>query len=333
MGGGSEVLSFRRRGRLARREDWVDNTFTGEEDALGSYEDLAGRLQALWNPTENFSALLNLHGRDSDGTSTLFRANIFTAGSNELNGNFDRDSVYYNGGGGNPQTYKGWGAALSMTYDFGDMVLTSITGWDRTDGRSRGDIDGGVGLPNVGSGPGFIPFDSDTQDGLDDLEQTTQEIRLASDTDGRLNWQVGAYWFDSDLQITTVGFGFPPATTLRHTNKSWAVFGQMGYDVSDALTLTAGVRYTEDEKDLTGVNVAITPVNVSDEQVSWDLSAVYEMSENVNVYARVATGFRAPYHPRPRRGFLQPAVGRGTRKRSRRAKSASSPTFSIAPCV
>ena len=74
------------------------------------------------------------------------------------------------------------------------------------------------------------------------------------------------------------------------------MFGQAGFEVSDRLTLTAGVRYTDDDKDLLPVvtPVPVAPVNVSDQQVSWDLSAVFEASDTVNYYARVASGFRAP---------------------------------------
>ena len=42
-----------------------------------------------------------------------------------------------------------------------------------------------------------------------------------------------------------------PATTLTHDNTAWAVFGHVSYDVTDALTVTGGARYTDDEKDLT----------------------------------------------------------------------------------
>ena len=88
----------------------------------------------------------------------------------------------------------------TLSYDFGGVTLTSISAYETLDGRSRGDIDGGV----AGVGPGFIPFDSDTQDSIDDLTQFTQEVRLASDA-GAFNWQVGAYYFDSDLTVTHGG--------------------------------------------------------------------------------------------------------------------------------
>jgi iron complex outermembrane receptor protein len=129
------------------RDDWVSNGFTGQSDALGGYDELAGRVQLMFMPSDNFSALLNVHGRSNEGTSTLFRANIFTTGSNELNGNFDRDTVWYDLGRGNPQEYDSYGAALTLTWDLGGATLTSISAYENSSGRSLGDIDGGACAP------------------------------------------------------------------------------------------------------------------------------------------------------------------------------------------
>src|SRR5690606_24155301 len=65
---------------------------------------------------------------------------------------------------------------------------------------------------------------------------------------------------------------------------------------TDRATLTAGVRYTDDEKDMTTPDTPNPqpPVNVSDEQVSWDLSLSYNVNDDVNLFGRVASGFRAP---------------------------------------
>jgi iron complex outermembrane receptor protein len=92
-----------------------------------------------------------------------------------------------------------------MEYDFdGDTTLTSITAYENTESRSLGDIDGGFGadfLPFVGpcppgSVPGdrCIPFPSTTQDGIDDLDQFTQELRLQSQANDQLFWQAGVYY-------------------------------------------------------------------------------------------------------------------------------------------
>lgn len=280
------------------RDDWIDNGYTGEDDAMGGWNELAWRGQLLWRPNDNFSGLLNYHGRDlNNGTASIFRANIMTSGGNELNNNFIRDRVFYDGGDNNPQEAQGAGGSLKLDFGFGaNTTLTSITAYETVKNHSLGDIDGGFGavfLPEMG--PGFIPFPSQTQDGLDDLNQFTQEFRLSSQASDNLFWQAGVFWFDSDFDVTTNPY-FAPPTTLKHENTSYAVFGQVSFDVTDRMNITAGVRYTDDEKDMTGVatNFPVTPVNVQDDQVSWDLSAMFTVSDNVNVYGRVANGFRGP---------------------------------------
>jgi iron complex outermembrane receptor protein len=74
------------------------------------------------------------------------------------------------------------------------------------------------------------------------------------------------------------------------------VFGQMTYDLSEALRLTGGLRWTSDEKDLTNVSAPIpfAPVNVSDDQISGEISLFYDISDDVSLYGRVARGFRGP---------------------------------------
>lgn len=299
------VASLRLSGLWQQRDDWVDNGFIGEEDAYGAYSDIAGRAQLLITPTDRISLLGSYSVRDLDGTSTLFRANILgpddTNGpgnpyvpSNELNDNYDRDTVFYDAGAGNQAQYKAEIATVKADYDADFATFTSITSWANSEGSSRGDIDGG----NLG-GPGFIPFPSDTQDSIT-LDQFTQEVRLASNSGGMFEWQVGGFYFDSDFDVTTVGFGFPPAVTVNHTNESWAVFGQVTGQVTDLLKLTGGLRYTDDEKDfrVTQTSFISGPGeqarSVEDERISWDIAAFYEFSTDASVFARVASGFRAP---------------------------------------
>jgi iron complex outermembrane receptor protein len=273
------------------RDDWINNRLTTQDDDIGGYDEFAGRLQVALEPVENMDVLLNMHARSLDGTAAVFRANVITRGTNGLNANYDRDTVNFNQGGGNRQAYTGWGGSANVSYDFGDMQLTSITAYEGAEGSGRGDIDGGV----AGVGPGFIPFDADTRDSIDDLDQVTQEVRLASDTGGPLSWQVGAYYFDSEFTVTTVGpSGFPPPATLTHGNQAWAVFGQASYDLTEQFSITGGLRYTEDEKDLTVLGAPANNRSISDDHVSWDLSGMYALTPDVSVYARVAEGFRGP---------------------------------------
>jgi len=312
VGGGlSDTVSARVSALYHERDDWIDNTFTGQNDAMGGFDEYAYRAQLLIEPSDSFSALLNIHGRDIDGTASIFRANVLGPGSNGFNSNYDRDSVSYDEGNNNPQHAEGTGGSLKLDYKFGgDITLTSVTAYETTESRSLGDIDGGFGAdflsflppPYVGPcppgsalGDPCIPFPSQTQDGIDDLDQFTQEIRFASQASDRLFWQAGAFYFDSEFSVTTTPF-FVAATTLTHENTAWAVFGHVSYDVTDALTVSGGARYTNDEKDLTvqASPIPQAPRSVSDSQVSGDLSALYEVNDGFNVYGRLARGFRAP---------------------------------------
>ncbi|MFT5542868.1 MAG: iron complex outermembrane receptor protein [Glaciecola sp.] len=313
VGGGlSDNIAGRFSFLSQQRDDYIDNAFSGEDDVIGGYDELAWRAQLLFTPIDELEILLNLHGRDLEGTASVFRANVFTRGSNKLNENYDRDTVFYDGnllGNGfdnNPQSYENFGFSLKADYDFGDITLTSITANEDAEGNSLGDIDGGAGSGDTGL-PGFIPFTAVTQDNMDDLEQFTQELRLASDYDGALNWQVGAFYYDSSFNITSID-GFFGATTVFHENTTWAVFGQTSYEVSDKLTVTGGLRYTDDEKSLIvgdqnvdGFALVIgaasiqdyDPINVEDDQVGYELSANYKVDSKTSLFARYANGFRA----------------------------------------
>lgn len=310
------------------RDNWITNGFTGQE-SLGDYDEAAGRIQLLWTPNDEFSALLSYQRRDLDGTSSIFRANVFNTGDNALNQNYDRELVFFDGGDDNPQEYNSTGYTLNLTWDFDDVTATSISSWQEATGFSRGDIDGGVAdfsqsfpvPPGITSDivnifgndaltfPGSIFVPSVTQDGAD-TDQFTQEFRLASNLDGPFSYQLGAFYFDSELVVTTesfASFGFVDRqdTQIEQRNKTWAVFGQTSFDVTDEFTLTAGARYTNDEKDFRVIQFGqlwldlgiptflAAPINVEDDRLSWEISANFALSDNTSVYGRYADGFRA----------------------------------------
>ena len=303
VGGGlTDELSARISLLSQHRSDWVDNSFTGENDVLGGYDERAGRLQFLYEADE-FDALLNVHSRNYDGTSSLFRKNILSPGSDKLNQNYDRDTVAYDAPGYNRQRYDAWGASLKLDFQFDGMTLTSISAMERADGGGIGDIDGG----NPDEAGDATVANAVTEDQLKDLKQYTQEIRLASDTNNALSWQVGGFYFDSTFGVNSID-GFFGATEVFHGNTSWALFGQTSYKVDDRLDITAGVRYTDDVKtfsvgqqNVDGFALVIgvaqiqqyDPIKVSDDQVSWELSANYRLTDKTSLFARVADGFRA----------------------------------------
>ena len=181
-------------GLYQHRDDYVGNALSGEDDIYEGYDDRAARIQVQYERGDDFSALFNLHARNLDGTARLFRANIIESGSNDLIDGFDADSPIF-ADGANRQELNIFGGNIQLRWDFGDLALYSITGYESMDAYSRGDIDGGFGcgfcsLPN---GPGFIPFPSEPADAVPTLDQITQEVRLESQLSGAFNWQAGVY--------------------------------------------------------------------------------------------------------------------------------------------
>jgi iron complex outermembrane receptor protein len=309
LGGGlTESMSARASGLVERRDDWVDNTFTGEDDALEGYEEFAGRVQFLVEPSDTFDALINVHARSLEGTARLFRANIIRPGTNDLVDGFERDEIAIDGQ--NVQDLDSWGASARLAWDFGRTSLYSITGYESVDAFSRGDIDGGFGaafLPPFG--PGFIPFPAESADGLPDHSQFTQELRMQSNEWGAFDWQAGLFYFHEDLTIDSFSFDTLSGGAQNgyarqdQENRAYALYASGEYDVGDAFTVRGGLRYTHDEKDFVAQRlqspIGAGPVgplfaDPSDSDISWDLSATWAASDDLNVYGRVARGFRAP---------------------------------------
>ncbi|TAL84957.1 MAG: TonB-dependent receptor [Rhodanobacter sp.] len=297
-------------GRLSvlsqHRDNWIDNTFTGQANALGGYNDRALRLQALYED-DGFSALINVHSRLLDGTAEVNHANAIALGSDNFVPGFRRDRVAQDGL--NKQHLFSWGSNLHLNWDLGNLAFTSITGLERATTYSRGDVDGGYGAVfHLPMGPGFIPFPVETADALPHDRQITQEFRLASRHTDRLKWQLGTYYFDEDIAISN----FDYATFNNHAldgyarqaqrTKAWAVFGSSSYQLADDFEMRAGARWSHDARDFK-VKRLLSPIGGGPLQLSaqphdsrWsgDLTGTWTLSPTVNLYARIANGFRAP---------------------------------------
>jgi iron complex outermembrane recepter protein len=286
------------------RDDWVTNRAPVKQtEELEGYDDSALRAQLLYKPGSDFSALLNLHGRYLKGSARLFRANIIQPGTNELVAGFDPASVTIDGK--NEQTLKTAGASARLKWSLGALNLYSITAYEKVGSFSRGDVDGGYGAAFAPpSGPGLIIFPSETADAIRDHGQFSQEFRVESAAPGPFKWQAGVYYFHEKYVIDAYGFDSLAggAQTSRvpteQKNDSWAAFGSVNYEVTPLLKLRAGLRYTRDKKDLvTQPDPSLVTSNGlsdsrSDSKINWDVSGTYALTRDLNLYARVATGYR-----------------------------------------
>ena len=285
---------------------------------MGGFDIAAARFQLQWTPSEDLTFWLMHQRQDSESTTSLFRANILSKGSNSLNSNYDRDSISWDGGDNGAGGIKSHGTTLKIDWDIGDYTLTSVTSYQEvTDRYGRGDIDGGFGCVFTCSGPAgpastpfdpsASPFNVNIDTGSNqELEQFSQEIRLASNFDGAINYQIGVFYFEDDFSGVAANqsagaTSFIVGSTAEIENTTYAVFGQGSFDFSDQLTVTAGIRYTDDEKDAINVRFAdgvpsetLPEINLEDDNISWDLSFSYAASEEGQLYGRIASGFRAP---------------------------------------
>ncbi|MBJ7409289.1 MAG: TonB-dependent receptor [Phenylobacterium sp.] len=302
-------------GRLSaiyqHRDNWVDNTLTPKKNDSEGYDQFAIRGQLLFTPTEDLSALLNLHYQHLDGTPRVFRANIIQPGTNNFVPGFKRDEISQDAQGRAVQKIESAGASLKLDYDFGEGMptLTSITAYERVDAYSRGDIDGGFGAVFAPpSGPGFIPFPAESADGIPFHRQFTQEVRLAGQN-GPLGYTVGAFYFNESIKIDSFDYNTLAGGALQgyayqnQKSESWALFANLDYDVSERLNVGGGIRYSDDKKDFLAQRTlspfgapatAILRANPDTSEVSFNVNATYAVSDDVNVYARVARGYRAP---------------------------------------
>lgn len=191
-------------------------------------------------------------------------------------------------------------ANLKVVYDFDFATLTSATSYFDRSRYLENDIDyfleALAGIPRA-----FSPL-------LYEADTFSQEIRLTSNGDGRFSWIVGAFYLDrSDDFVQTINiFGAPPpaaqADNLFYLQRNSDVeqtagFAEVSYDVTDRLSVTAGLRVSEIERK----NISETDGLLIQELLSGEFSEnsttpkfnlSYRLSPDSLVYFQAAKGFR-----------------------------------------
>lgn len=196
-----------------------------------------------------------------------------------------------------------WGTSMTVDWDINDSLhfksITSYREFENTFGR---DSDG---TP--------LPVDHTWDTSIHD--QRTQEIQLTGlAAGGKLDWATGLFLYEADDSNQGWNFLYPfILSTNNHkdvqTTDSKAVFFHATYDINDVLSITAGVRYTDDQKDVnvfrqdfrTGtVIIPNTRVSVDAQETSPKIGLNWQLKPNLMTYVQWATGFRGGgFGPRP----------------------------------
>ena len=172
-----------------------------------------------------------------------------------------------------------------------DMEFVSISALDSIDRYFNTDEDGSaVGMF------GLYQYD-DTY--TVDADQFSQEFHLSGGDEGR-NWLVGLFYLDDDRSSTSGVAGYEwgvdenPDTMANIDTKSYAVFGEINRSLSDALSMVAGFRYTDEEKKVQLTTQGLPGADrLSGENLSGKLGLEWRPRDEMMIYASLSTGFRS----------------------------------------
>ncbi len=226
-----------------------------------------------------------------------------------------------------------WGVSGQVDYDLGGAALTSITAVRQWNWFPRNDSD-------------MTALSINTQNHILNFQrQVSQEVRLASTSTRTIDWLIGAYYFRQVVRgYSRAEFGPDAALALYpsddqrvagiatdgllsagrsdpHT-RSTAIFGQGTWHLTPALSLTAGLRYTHEDKwggyaserlfaqpttgltaaqvaRVTAIRTALAPiqsfsVDTKDDNVSGLVTLGWKPSDDTLVYATYSRGAKSP---------------------------------------
>jgi len=181
------------------------------------------------------------------------------------------------------------GVAVTLDWDINDTFTNKVILSHRTS-------DYKAGLDDDSLEDDFLSFPE-----FGEADQTSFEVQLNGTYD---NWDFvsGFYYFTEDggnFQFPTTFNGFGDGLfVLDQEVTSIAVYGNAGFDVSDALRVSAGLRFTQDEKDaVANVGIGPTPGSEDFDEVTWDLSANYTFGGGMNVYGSIQSGYQSGQFP------------------------------------
>jgi iron complex outermembrane recepter protein len=273
----TDELGYRFAARNRRRDGWIEDVDNGNE--YNQIDKQSYRGQLFWNPNDQLSvraiayhSLSDSHqSQDEVGLNTgsayyayvasHLAANGLTAPNSDVK---DRKVTPSEGGGGRVEVQ---GTSVQVDYDFDSFTLTSITAYQEWEQDNAFTDNDGTRL------------DISSLDYRFNEQNISQEIRITSPGGETIDWVGGFFYYNSDLEggsksdnFSSSGYGLPGITTTNplggpdiplhvagdhykwhqtFKSESYALFGQATWNITDATSLTAGLRYGYENKEFT----------------------------------------------------------------------------------
>jgi iron complex outermembrane receptor protein len=309
----------------SKRDGYLENTFGGTANDL---DNLFMRGQLLIAPNDQLAVTLSADYNTDEGNG-----NNYVYADVDESVNFNR-VVSIPDLGFEDRDIKGFAATVEYTMDSG-YELTSISATRSIDTSARVDGD-------------YSPLELNEFGRDREQSSFSQELRIASPLGERFEWVAGLYYFDQEFTAATdtfsgrdtifafggavfdpaffdllgsgldpVDFGLPVNSAQILTNagidtKSTALFVSGSFNLSDQWSITAGVRYTDDEKSFTFVqdadaisefagfgtiNCAVASFECDtrrdDSETSPQVSIEFRPNDNILTYLKYSEGFNA----------------------------------------
>lgn len=220
-------------------------------------------------------------------------------------------------------TYDDPNSSLSVKPQSGleKTVLSSRAEWTLHSGINLALINAYTDLTSVlATDADVSPLNMQVVDGIQDINFMQTEVRLSGSAFDSLEWTTGIFYYDGETindQMVSIPFlslildGNGPTENAAnpfvnahnvHEVNNQSVYGHLVWEINDRLSLSGGVRYSDDEKIVNFDNTRVRNprVVVADTHTDWRLGVDYQFSDSVMGYFTVSTGYRpGSYNPRP----------------------------------
>jgi len=284
-------------------------------DKLGEKNYAGVRGSIRYNPSDILDLVVSADYTVEDRTNSaevVSSINPAVVSPNYLCGKFCTYANFYAPAGGavsagytmpNRLKFEGWGTSANATIKVSDAInIQSITAYRDYRQRWGTDDDFTPDLAKIGQGYNDLSF-----------WFFSQELRVNAKVNDQLDLTVGGFYSDQkstyytrqDIRYIAPGYNLQFQGNDPINADSKAIFGTAIYRPIDGLTLTGGLRYTEEHKDYTFVRLnydgtvssylgALNGVKAvyDGDKVDWRMSVDYRFTPEVLAYVTVGTGFK-----------------------------------------
>ncbi|NIB38180.1 TonB-dependent receptor [Pseudomaricurvus alkylphenolicus] len=292
-----DTLALRVVGSQIEQAGYIDRPLEGI-DNFNDMEDSSYRAKLLYTPTEKLSIKASVWHTENSQPAPF--------ADEELNYSavfFELDPVTFMPSG----SVRPAEAAFSSTENESDLY--------------------GVSVEYVSDNFVFVSttsyLEGDSVQGYDSLgtpfvlqntsESFSQEFRVSTSLEGRLNWTAGLMYQDMETTAASdAGFVFQGVPTISMTeftngtssSQQWALYGELHYQLANTWTMTLGARYFEDEREardegpsapFLGLFGIANPRKDTFEKPTGRLNLAWTPDEDSLYYLNVAQGFRSGY--------------------------------------